>query len=109
MCGRYASTRSREDLLREFEIAPSNADERAVEPDHNVAPTKEPPVVLARPPRDDKDAEPVRQLHHLTRGAFTGQALPAHIRRRMTPAWSPIWTGDIDTNAIEPAKLRGRD
>jgi len=75
MCGRYASTRSREDLLHEFEIAPSNADERAVEPDYNVAPTKEPPVVLARPPRDDKDAEPVRQLHHLTRGAFTGQAL----------------------------------
>lgn len=68
MCGRYASTRSREDLLGEFEIDATNVDEQAVEPDYNVAPTKLSPVVLARPPRDDKDGEPVRQLRQLKWG-----------------------------------------
>jgi putative SOS response-associated peptidase YedK len=68
MCGRYASTRSREDLLGEFEIDSTNTDEDAIEPDYNVAPTKTSPVVLARPPRDDKEGEPVRQLRRLKWG-----------------------------------------
>lgn len=68
MCGRYASTRSREDLLQDFDILGANADTRPVDPDYNVAPTKESPVVLSRPPRDAKDGEPVRQLRHLTWG-----------------------------------------
>ena len=37
-------------------------------PDHNVAPTKQAPVVLARPPREDRDAAALRQLRLLTWG-----------------------------------------
>jgi putative SOS response-associated peptidase YedK len=61
MCGRYASTRTRSELLETFKIEEALADEEKP-PDYNIAPTKTPAVVLARPPRDDKDAEPVRQL-----------------------------------------------
>src|SRR5215211_4005903 len=61
MCGRYASPRTRSELLETFKIEQALADEEKP-PDYNVAPTKTPAVVLARPPRDDKDAEPVRQL-----------------------------------------------
>jgi putative SOS response-associated peptidase YedK len=64
MCGRYASARSRSELLETFKIEEAFADEEKA-PGYNVAPTKTPAVVLARPPRDDKDAEPVRQLRNL--------------------------------------------
>ena len=37
-------------------------------PDHNVAPTKQAPVVLARAPREDRDAAARRQLRLLTWG-----------------------------------------
>ena len=47
MCGRYASTRSRSDLLGTFKIEQALADEEKA-PDHNVAPTKTSPTVLAR-------------------------------------------------------------
>ena len=45
MCGRYASTKSRTDLVREFDISESYADEERP-PDYNMAPTKRAPVVL---------------------------------------------------------------
>ena len=68
MCGRYASTRSREDLLETFEIEEALADEEKA-PDYNVAPTKTSPTVLARLTRGaDDDAEPVRQLRNLKWG-----------------------------------------
>jgi putative SOS response-associated peptidase YedK len=51
MCARYASTRSRSDLLETFKIEEALADEEKV-PDYNVAPTKTSPTVLARAPRD---------------------------------------------------------
>ena len=54
----------RSELLETFNIEEALADEEKP-PDYNVAPTKTPAVVLARPPRDDKDAEPVRQLRNL--------------------------------------------
>jgi putative SOS response-associated peptidase YedK len=75
MCGRYASTRTRSELLETFKIEEALADEEKP-PDYNVAPTKTPAVVLARPPRDDKDAEPVRQLRNLIWGL-----LPAQLHR----------------------------
>jgi putative SOS response-associated peptidase YedK len=68
MCGRYASMASRRDLLDEFSIEDSWADEIRG-PDYNVAPTKTAPAVVARPPRDGDDgAEPVRQLRNLRWG-----------------------------------------
>jgi putative SOS response-associated peptidase YedK len=52
MCGRYASTRGRQDLIDFFDIECDEAED--LEPDYNVAPTKPVPVVLAR--RSGSDA-----------------------------------------------------
>jgi putative SOS response-associated peptidase YedK len=52
MCGRYASTRGRQELVDFFGIDVDEADE--LEPDFNVAPTKPVPVVLVR--RSGSDA-----------------------------------------------------
>ncbi len=80
MCGRYAATANPDELVLEFEVE----DDRSAEagrsilvnpqepppgrPDHNMAPTKQAPVVLARSPRDDREAEARRQLRLLTWG-----------------------------------------
>lgn len=48
MCGRYASTRKRQELLEEFEIGQDETPEE-LQPDYNVAPTKQVYAVLARP------------------------------------------------------------
>ena len=59
MCGRYASSRSADDLAAEFEVDQIDVQEQ-LSPDYNVAPTKKSPVVLARLPKDaPDDAEPV--------------------------------------------------
>ncbi|MGL5930483.1 MAG: SOS response-associated peptidase [Dermatophilaceae bacterium] len=80
MCGRYAATADVDELIEEFEVIDDRSAEpgRSVlanpqepppgRPDHNVAPTKQAPVVLARAPRDDRDAEARRQLRLLTWG-----------------------------------------
>ena len=80
MCGRYAATANPDELVLEFEVDEDRTGEPARSvlvspqepapgrPDHNVAPTKQAPVVLARPPRDDLAAAPVRQLRLLTWG-----------------------------------------
>ena len=47
MCGRYASTRKRQELLEEFEIGQDETPEE-LQPDYNVAPTKQVYAVLAR-------------------------------------------------------------
>ena len=46
MCGRYASTRGRQELVEFFGVEGDEADD--LEPDYNVAPTKPVPVVLTR-------------------------------------------------------------
>jgi putative SOS response-associated peptidase YedK len=46
MCGRYASTRGRQELIDFFDVDGDEAGE--LEPDFNVAPTKPVPIVLAR-------------------------------------------------------------
>ncbi len=68
MCGRYAATANPDELVLEFEVEEDRSDEpgRSVlvnpqeppagRPDHNMAPTKRAPVVLARAPRDDREA-----------------------------------------------------
>lgn len=65
MCGRYASTASHAELVGLFKPAPGQVDP-PLPADFNVAPTKQAPVVLSRPPRDDREGEPVVQLRNLT-------------------------------------------
>ncbi|GAA4120655.1 SOS response-associated peptidase [Knoellia locipacati] len=80
MCGRYAATANPDELTLEFEVDDDRTTEptRSVlvnpqsppagTPDHNMAPTKQAPVVLTRTPRGEDDAPPSRQLRLLTWG-----------------------------------------
>ena len=80
MCGRYAATANPDELTLEFEVDDNRTAEptRSVlvnpqspppgTPDHNMAPTKQAPVVLTRAPRGEDEAPPSRQLRLLTWG-----------------------------------------
>ena len=85
MCGRYAASASPADLVEEFEV---EADESggALVADYNVAPTRAAPVVLTRPPREDPDADPVRQLRLLTWGLVPSWAKDPAVGNRMINA-----------------------
>jgi putative SOS response-associated peptidase YedK len=65
MCGRYASSRKPEDLVEEFEIDKVEAKE-TLQPDYNVAPTKQVYAVVEREPREPErggaEGDPERQL-----------------------------------------------
>jgi putative SOS response-associated peptidase YedK len=61
MCGRYSLSRDPEDLAREFEVARVDVREK-LQPDYNVAPTKQVPAVLDRVPRDEPESAPERRL-----------------------------------------------
>ena len=56
MCGRYASARSRIELLEEFEVQRDRVDE-SLKPDYNVAPTKPVYAVMTRQPRAEANDE----------------------------------------------------
>ena len=106
MCGRYASSRQPEDLVEEFEIRPrSDTGELPhLEPDFNVAPTKEVYAVVERPPRDapgdaPDEAEPERQLRVLTWGLVPFWAKDPKIGSRMINA-------RMETVAEKPAYRR---
>jgi putative SOS response-associated peptidase YedK len=101
MCGRYASSRRPEDLVEEFEIRPpGNAGELPhLEPDFNVAPTKEVYAVVERPPRSEEPAEPERQLRVLTWGLVPFWAKDPKIGSRMINA-------RMETVAEKPAYRR---
>ena len=49
MCGRYASSRSADDLVEEFDVVETRI-EAPLPADYNVAPTKEVYAVVERPP-----------------------------------------------------------
>jgi putative SOS response-associated peptidase YedK len=89
MCGRYASSRRPEDLVEEFEVV-ADRTPGALEPDFNVAPTKEVYAVLSRPPRPaDAAAEPEpaeRQLRVLRWGLVPSWAKDPAIGNRMINA-----------------------
>jgi putative SOS response-associated peptidase YedK len=80
MCGRYAATANPDELTLEFEVDEDRTTEPtrtvlanpqsppAGTPDHNMAPTKQAPVILTRAPRDEDEAPPTRQLRLLTWG-----------------------------------------
>ena len=111
MCGRYAATANPDELVLELEVEedrtgePSRSilknpqDPPAGRPDHNMAPTKQAPVVLARAPREDRTAAAVRQLRLLTWG--------------LVPSWSKDPGGGArminaraETVATKPAYAR---
>lgn len=90
MCGRYASSRSPEDLVEEFEVLDPRLEGAALPPSWNVAPTDEVPAVLERIPRTDDDperrGEPVRQLRALRWGLVPSWAKDEKIGSRMINA-----------------------
>lgn len=82
MCGRYASSRSPEDLVEEFEVLDPRL-ERVVPPSYNVAPTDE---VYAVMERGKDEEEPVRQLRVLRWGLVPSWAKDEKIGSRMINA-----------------------
>jgi putative SOS response-associated peptidase YedK len=100
MCGRYASSSRPEDLVEEFEVdedrtaqftrsilvAPQSPP--AGEPDFNMAPTKQAPVILTRASRGeaDADADPTRQLRLLTWGLVPSWSKDVKVGLRMINA-----------------------
>jgi putative SOS response-associated peptidase YedK len=95
MCGRYASSRSPDDLVEEFEVQQVDVREK-LEADYNVAPTKEVYAVLSRPPSKDRSAAPVRRLRTLTWGLVPSWAKDPKIGNRMINA-------RVETVAEKPA------
>ncbi|WP_232383534.1 SOS response-associated peptidase [Actinomadura violacea] len=86
MCGRYATTRARQELLDEFQVQVDAAGGE-IQPDYNVAPTKQVPAVLARAPKDAPDGEEaVRQLRTLRWGLVPSWAKDLSIGSRMINA-----------------------
>ena len=111
MCGRYAATANPDELVLEFEVEDDRTGDpgRSVlknpqqpppgRPDHNMAPTKQAPVVLSRPPREDRSAPAVRQLRLLTWGLVPSWAKDPGGGARMINARS-------ETVAEKPAYSR---
>ena len=85
MCGRYASSRSPEELVEEFDVAETMI-EAALEPDYNVAPTKEVYAVVERPPSRESEEQPRRQLRVLRWGLVPSWAKDPSIGNRMINA-----------------------
>jgi putative SOS response-associated peptidase YedK len=100
MCGRYASSSRPEDLIEEFEVDEDRTGEvsrsilatpqspPAGQPDFNIAPTKQAPVVLTRAVRGDEQAAPTRQLRLLTWGLVPSWSKDIKVGLRMINARS---------------------
>lgn len=61
MCGRYAATAGRAELVAAFDVTETIGEEWP--PSYNVAPTQTVNVVLDRAPHDDPGSDPVRTLN----------------------------------------------
>jgi putative SOS response-associated peptidase YedK len=89
MCGRYASARSRIELLEEFDVQRDRVDE-PLEPDYNVAPTKPVYAVMARQPRAETEsastAKAERELRVVRWGLVPYWAKDVSIGSRMINA-----------------------
>ncbi|MFC4588125.1 SOS response-associated peptidase [Sphaerisporangium corydalis] len=88
MCGRYASTRKRQELLEEFQVGLDETPEE-LPADYNVAPTKLVYAVLTRPGETEKGAgkaDPVRRLRVLKWGLVPSWAKDPSIGSRMINA-----------------------
>jgi putative SOS response-associated peptidase YedK len=85
MCGRYAASRSPDDLVEEFEVEHVDRTD-GLAADYNVAPTKPVPAIVTRPPRGRRDDPPVRQLTVLQWGLVPSWAKDPKIGSRMINA-----------------------
>jgi putative SOS response-associated peptidase YedK len=97
MCGRYASSRSADELIEAFDIDRADGD-GALEPDYNVAPTKDVFTVFTRVPRDG-DRSPVRRLRVTRWGLVPSWAKDVSIGSRLINA-------RVETLAEKPAFRR---
>jgi putative SOS response-associated peptidase YedK len=97
MCGRYASSRQPEDLVEEFDIRSSELPR--LEPDWNVAPTKEVYAVVERPPSGEQESPPERQLRVLSWGLVPFWAKDPKVGNKMINA-------RMETVAEKPAYRR---
>lgn len=93
MCGRYASSRSADDLAAEFEILDARP-ERVLPPSYNVAPTDEVYAVMDRPRHGE--TVPVRQLRVVRWGLVPSWAKDPGIGSRLINA-------RLETVADKPA------
>jgi putative SOS response-associated peptidase YedK len=84
VCGRYAASRSPDDLVEEFEI--DERPEQALPPSWNVAPTQDVYAVLERSPRGEPDAAPLRRLSVARWGLVPSWAKDPSIGNRMINA-----------------------
>ncbi|MCY7396440.1 MAG: SOS response-associated peptidase [Nocardioides sp.] len=98
MCGRYASSRRPEDLVEEFEVLESHV-ESPLEPDYNVAPTKDVYAVVERAPSRESNEPAQRQLRVLRWGLVPSWAKDRSIGNRMINA-------RMETVAEKPAYKR---
>lgn len=100
MCGRYASSRKPEDLIEEFEVDRVDV-ASALQPDYNVAPTKDVYAVFDRIPKrpDDEPADKQRRLAVLRWGLVPSWAKDPGIGSRMINA-------RLETLAEKPAFRR---
>ncbi len=99
MCGRYASSRKPEDLVEEFEVDRVMVTE-ALEPDYNVAPTKDVYAIFDRVPRDAPKGSPAeRRLSSVRWGLIPSWAKEMSIGSRMINA-------RVETLADKPAFKR---
>lgn len=88
MCGRYATARARQELIQQFRVQ-YDATEQNLQPDYNVAPTKQVPAVLTRAPKDAaKDG---------AAGAGDAAEAQAAVRQLRTLRWGlvPSWAKDL--------------
>lgn len=84
MCGRYASTRARQELIEQFQVQ-LDAAEGALGPDYNIAPTKMVPAVLTHPVEESAE-KAVRQLRALRWGLVPSWAKDIKIGNRLINA-----------------------
>ncbi|MFD1936219.1 MULTISPECIES: SOS response-associated peptidase [Nonomuraea] len=97
MCGRYASARKKHELLEEFQVEQDASPDEELQPDYNVAPTKQVYAVLSRVPKDAQRA--VRELRVLRWGLVPVWAKDPSIGSRMINA-------RLETVAEKPAFKR---
>lgn len=91
VCGRYASTSTRADLLAAYDAVETVGEE--LPPSYNIAPTKQVNVVLERAPRDEPDADPVRMVNSQVKwGLVPSWAKDPKIGSRMINARSETIT-----------------